>query len=963
MNVLLLFFCSGATALVYEVVWSKYLSLLFGSTVQAQTVVLAVFMGGLALGNRLFGPLADRSPSPLTLYGRIEVVIGLYSFFFGVFYNLADSVFIRLGAGLLERGGLLLALKGVIAVGLLLGPTVLMGGTLPLLAAWLQKNHADAGRRSARFYAINSIGAVAGSWAAGFWLVRALGLTSTLQMTALVNVLVGLAAIALARRAASSTEQKVETVSTTTTEPTAGNESFAFACGVVALTGGVSMGLEVLASRALTLVFGASLQAFAIVLMAFILGIGLASTVISSPRWKKLDRAKATFFLLVTTAAFLGLLVFNIVEMVEFYRTARSGLARSEMGYRYHQVLAAALSMLVLGLPAGMLGAVLPLWIRTSAGGDAAFGSRVGRLLTWNTLGAVLGVLVTGFVLMPKIGLRGSFATLALVLCGAAAAGALMRRQQIAAAGAGAVGALLLFATLTGGENWRYVLGSGIFRMWETAIVSNVLDLRREHIKIHFYEDATDATVSVEESDGTFGPAQFGLRINGKIDATSHGDLATQYLLAHLPMLARPESKDVFVLGFGSGVTAGAVLGYPAVEKLVVAENCAPVLRASKFFDPWNRGVLTNRLTRVVNEDARTVLKLDPQNYDVIISEPSNPWMIGVGSVFSREFYELAARRLKPGGIMTQWFHLYEMHDGIVLLVLRSFTSVFPYVEIWDPGTGDMILLGSKQPWKSGADVFRRALAHEQPRKDLEAIGLTSPEAVLARQLASQRTGFAIAGDGGVQSDEFPILEYDAPEAFFIGASSRALFAFDERTWQGALAPAHKQQALQSLPAGQLRRAFDQFATVNPELDTHLRARFQGNTAAESERPLPVIFDLGKTNSPALKLPDSASETRKKLSAATRLLDTDPARWADAVTEIEAILRTAPALSGGKRLDWSPAQFAAAGVKACLAQNDHARAKNLLALGLQLAPNAMELQYLSRILERETAPPAVLKTN
>src|SRR5205085_109319 len=162
------------------------------------------------------------------------------------------------------------------------------------------------------------------------------------------------------------------------------------------------------------------------------------------------------------------------------------------------------------------------------------------------------------------------------------------------------------------------------------------------------------------------------LRVNGKPDASSYGDLATQYLLAHLPMMARPAGKDVFVLGLGSGITAGALLGYP-LDHLVVAENCEPVLRAARHFDQWNRGVVTNSLTRFWNEDARTVLKLSPQNYDVIISEPSNPWMAGVGSVFSREFYELAAHRLKPGGIMTQWFHLYEMHDGIVLLVLRTF--------------------------------------------------------------------------------------------------------------------------------------------------------------------------------------------------------------------------------------------------------------------------------------------------
>src|SRR6266545_749307 len=158
-----LFFCSGATALVYEVVWSKYLTLMFGSTVRAQTVVLAAFMGGLALGNRLFGARADRAPQPLAIYGYVEVAIGLYAFCFNWFYQLADTLFIRLGTDQLDHRGWLLLLKGALSAGLLMGPTILMGGTLPLLAAWLQRRSADAGRWSARFYSINSLGAVFGS--------------------------------------------------------------------------------------------------------------------------------------------------------------------------------------------------------------------------------------------------------------------------------------------------------------------------------------------------------------------------------------------------------------------------------------------------------------------------------------------------------------------------------------------------------------------------------------------------------------------------------------------------------------------------------------------------------------------------------------------------------------------------------------------------------------------------------
>ena len=198
--ILFLFFCSGATALVYEVVWSKYLSLMLGSTIYAQTVVLAVFMGGLALGNRLIGARSDLLQKPLAVYGCLEVIIGLYAFCFGWIYQGADRLFVAAGSRLIEHAGWLLLLKAGLSVGLLLLPTILMGGTLPLLAAWLQKQSSDAGRWSARFYSTNSLGAVCGACLAGFFLIRTLGLVSTLQLTALANVVIGFTAIGLGRK-------------------------------------------------------------------------------------------------------------------------------------------------------------------------------------------------------------------------------------------------------------------------------------------------------------------------------------------------------------------------------------------------------------------------------------------------------------------------------------------------------------------------------------------------------------------------------------------------------------------------------------------------------------------------------------------------------------------------------------------------------------------------------------------
>ena len=204
--------------------------------------------------------------------------------------------------------------------------------------------------------------------------------------------------------------------------------------------------------------------------------------------------------------------------------------------------------------------------------------------------------------------------------------------------------------------------------------------------------------------------------------------------------------------------------------------------------------------------------------YDVIVTEPSNPWTVGIGSVFSREFYELAASHLKPGGIVSQWFHVYEMNDTILSLVLRTFSSVFPYMEVWDTRNGDIIMLGSRQPWRTGPEVFRQGFAINRVRTDMAMININSPEALLGRQVASQRTGFAIAGDGPMQSDLFPILEYAAPRAFFMGDGTRLLDRFDERTWQQLLGPPEKYAALRSLSPQNAQYIFSDFSTINGEL-------------------------------------------------------------------------------------------------------------------------------------------------
>ena len=953
--ILFLFFCSGATALVYEVVWSKYLSLMLGSTVQAQTVVLAVFMGGLALGNRLIGARADLLARPLSAYGYLEVTIGLYAFCFSAIFSLADKVFIGLGSKLFENSLGMLLLKSGLSVGLLLLPTMLMGGTLPLLAAWLQRQSDDAGRWSARFYSTNSLGAVCGSFVAGFLLIRNLGLVSSLQITALVNVLVGLAAVGLGR--AQGEEAKPKSAAAVAGENRAaatGENSSAmrWATLLVALTGAVSMGLEVLASRSLTLIFGASLQAFAVVLMAFILGIGAGSAAVASPRLKRWRSEGAIIGLLLAAAGIVGLLVLGIEQWVELYRHIKVGLAPTRMGYRFYQAITGGFSLVVIGLPAAFIGAVLPLCLRWVSDSGKGFGERVGRLLTWNTLGAVVGVLFTGFFLMPQAGLRNAFNLLAVALCVPAFLLAWSAQRRAWAGAAGALAVALVISCVAGGESWRHVLSSGLFRSRETVVDSTTIPLRKQTVKILFYEDAPDATVTIEQTGSGQGlDANIGLRINGKAEASTQGDLTTQLLLAHLPMLARPGSEDVFVLGLASGISCSGFLAHP-IKHLTVADNCEPVTRAVDFFAPWNRGVRTNAVSRIRIEDARTVLKLENKSYDVIVSEPSNPWFASVGSVFSREFYEICKRRLKPGGLMVQWFHVYEMHDGIVEMVLRTFGSSFPEMEIWDTNEGDIILLGSDRPWQLTLDGLRRAYTNAEVLKDMESIGLGTPEALLARLFASQRTAPAIAGPGPIQTDGFPVLEYEAPVAFFIGDKAQRIMRFDERTWQSGFLSSERRQALGALEDPGLRGVFER-STVNRELWLVISERLKRGRASEPAGPvIPSIFDPLGGNAESLTPPDASASLKKLVSARVALQKGEGDIAANA-TFIRNTLAAQLVATDTKSPQGTSAEYAAVAARACLLARQHKLAGDLILLGLKFQPENHELAYLSRLLERE----------
>jgi tetratricopeptide (TPR) repeat protein len=339
------------------------------------------------------------------------------------------------------------------------------------------------------------------------------------------------------------------------------------------------------------------------------------------------------------------------------------------------------------------------------------------------------------------------------------------------------------------------------------------------------------------------------------------------------------------------------------------------------------------------------------------MAAPSNPWMAGIGSVFSREFYQLVASRLKPGGIMAQWFQIYEMDDDTVQLVLRTFASVFPVMEIWDVAGGDIIMLGSDRSWRSDPEVYRHAFAFEWVRNDLASIGLTTPVTVLTRQLASQRTAFAVPPPGRYQRDSYPILEYVAPRALYVYHAQRALGLqrFDERTVQMELAPPEKNRALATVDIGTLNRIFaGQSQSVNPSLQAYIEMLVEGNIGPRQFPLLAMPCVFRGTNDPVFFMPDAArtNQILRALFTAEAVLKTNPTNQLEAVESIRNLLGGLTDYSA-RSAGWSAAYYAALGAKAALQLGANEHAKTILLRGLQLEPDSAELHYLARIMVRE----------
>ncbi len=782
------FFLSGATGLVYQVVWLRMLGLIFGHSVHAITTVLAAFMAGLALGSFVFARRAARIHDLVRAYGLMEVGIGLYCAAIPLLFWLASLAYLGLHRALdLSFGAFTTVQFGLIFAALLV-PTTLMGGTLPVLSQALARDDAALGRTISFLYGVNTLGAVAGTVAAGYVVLPALGNRLTVGLAAAANVAVGGLAIAYARSCRAGglqppgerrerqsedapgaprdggTRPEHETAATSALDAPRVALGPRLTVAALAVSGAVSLVYEVAWTRALALVLGSSTYAFTSMLAAFLVGIAGGSILYG---WLRGPRAAtpAVFGLLQLGTGLGAAFVFAMFERLPelFLLGLRWSHAPSAV-----QAVQLALSASALLLFTVFIGATLPCAVAVASSSARRAGHDVGHVYAMNTVGAIAGSVLAGFVLVPMLGMQAAIALGIAVNLALAAALFLAPPGPLGRRAFAAVGALAAAAATSALPAWDtrvLTAAPAVYgrQLLQNAGNSSLADLLRRQERILFYRDGPSATVSVVQGGRTTS-----LKINGKTDASDGADMPTQVLSGHVPMLSRPGAERALVIGLGSGVTAGAIARHP-VKQLDVAELEPAVVEANRFFADLNGHVLSDPRVRLVVADGRNVLLTSRIGYDVIVSEPSNPWISGLASLFTVEFFRLARERLRPGGVMAQWVQLYDLPPDDLRMIVRSFRTAFPATTVWYGSLGDVILLGRTDETPLDLEQLRHQVESQPPvAADLARIGIEHWAELLAYFAMGPPQAARYSEGGGLNTDDLLPLEFSAPRGLYL---------------------------------------------------------------------------------------------------------------------------------------------------------------------------------------------------
>ena len=771
---LLAYSCSGLAGLIYEVSWTRLLTLYVGHTTAAASTVVGAFLGGLAVGaaggGRLAGTFTRRQS--LLAYIALELTVAVLAIILPLELRALTPVLQWAYAD--GQSTVLFPLVRVSACLLMVFiPAAALGATFPVATRWFATDAADPARASGWLYTLNTAGAAIGALLAGFLLIPAVGLTATLMLgvglsssaAALVWLVVrrGVDSAAAAkpavkpqrsakRRGGRSQSHAADTVSVPRTSAPW------LAAGVLGLTGFASLMHEIVWTRILALVLGPTIYAFAATVAIVIGGVAIGSAL---GAWL-LGRIRRPELWLGGTLAVAALVT-----------TIASSFAGSEVprivAVRWADTSASFARQLVDGLTlttalmlptAVTLGAAFPFALASAGAGRDDVSRRVGFVYAVNTIGAVSGSLAAGFLFIPRLGLQMTLSVASICLIAAALAVSVaavrVRRARIASALMAAAAIVVLAIS----PAWdRELLASGAYLYAPFVPKDLNLETLLKAGTLLYYREGASSTVSVKRLTGTTT-----LAVDGKTDASNRGDMLTQKLVAHLPLLLHDNPREVGIIGLGSGVTLGAALRHP-IQRAEVIEISREVVEASQFFLAENGHALADPRTRLVVGDGRSHMLLTSQQYDVIISEPSNPWIAGVAALFTREFFETARDRLAPDGVMCQWANAYTISDADLRAIVATFRTVFPDGTAWLVGPDDVLLVGSRgtPPIADRLTQLSRHWQRPGVAEDLVTSAVVEPFSVLSLYAGGPDELSRYADGAPTLVDDRMSLEFSAP--------------------------------------------------------------------------------------------------------------------------------------------------------------------------------------------------------
>ena len=760
----LIFLASGFAGLVYESIWTHYLQLFLGHAAYAQTLVLGIFMGGMAIGAAAVARYSPRIASPLRAYAAVEAAIGVLALVFHPVFTATTSAFFEFAFTRHLDGAAFAAAKWSLGALMILPQSILLGATFPLFtAAATRRAPQAAGRAVATLYFSNSLGGAIGALVSGFVLIPAAGLPGTIVTAGLVNLAIAGAVLALARREPAPAASPREASAARGAQPGLG-APMALLLAVSFFTGATSFVYEIGWIRMLALVLGSATHSFELMLSAFVLGLALGGGWIR----KRIDGGVDAGVMLGWVQVAMGAAALATVPLhnlsFDVVAWAVRSLPRTDEGYTLFNLVRYGVAAAIM-LPATFFaGMTLPLATRALFASPSQGERAIGRVYSANTVGSIAGLVFAVHVGMPRLGLQYLVSSGAVVdvLLGAVILALLAPRSRLKYA-AGAVVASIAGMAAAAHTFSPEKLASGVFRRGQATTGGTVVESA----------DGKTATISVIRSGDVVG-----ISTNGKPDASATmnplapivTDQATQVLTGALPVLLHPAPRRVATVGFGSGMSSEVVLADPRVAHLDTIEIEPKMVALAKHFDPLNRRVYTDPRSTIRIEDAKSFFAESGRTYDVIISEPSNPWVSGVAGLFSVEFYRHASRYLNADGLFAQWLQNYETSAERMASVLKAMDQSFDDYVVFAIDPEDVLLVG-KPHGKLALDADLFARASPAMRARLRKVGVGMPADITLR----------IAGDKALfhpwlqqqavpaNSDFAPYLDVNADRDRFFG--------------------------------------------------------------------------------------------------------------------------------------------------------------------------------------------------